>query len=63
MDDALDTRDTVTIERWELMQIAQMVHQACHAHIGGNWRECPVGVCDRIRSLLGLPDRVPGATS
>lgn len=54
--------DLITIERRELMQLAQMVHQAYHdgkKDIGGTWRTCPMSICKYIQSILGTPTR-PG---
>lgn len=54
------TGDLITIERRELHLIAQMVHQAYHSRLfpegaTATWRECSVGVCGRIRSILDEP--------
>lgn len=48
---AINERPRVDM-RYELEQIAQKVHQAYHQDIEGSHRECPRGVCQRVRSLL-----------
>lgn len=56
-----ERKGEITIERRELMQIAQQIHQGYHQEHRGTWRECPMAVCARIRSVLGVADPEPNS--
>ena len=52
-------QQVMAIERWELEQLADKLHQR-HQHLHGTWQECPDDLCSRIREWLSLVDQVAG---